>query len=78
MSVAWDCACWQHYPNEHHKHKNGKWKCVDKFECIRDLVEERTLSGYDCCTHCVRKDERKWIKIHLGNMPDSSADKTAE
>ena len=48
MSKEYDCSCWWHYPNEHHKHKNGKWKCVDDYECIRDLVDERaTTSGYE-------------------------------
>ena len=52
--VNWDCYCWCKYPNEHHKHKNGKWKCVDKYECIRDLVEPLT-NCYDQATHCRKK-----------------------
>lgn len=55
--VNWDCHCWCNYPNKHHKHKNGKngkWKCVDKYECIRDLVEPLT-NYYNQATHCIRK-----------------------
>jgi len=48
----WDCSCLVHYPNENYKFKNGKWKCVDKYECIRDKVDGRC---YDCKTHCKRK-----------------------
>lgn len=56
MSREWDCHCWMHYPNPLHKHKNGKWKCVDCYECIRDLVEPNT-NYYDKATHCRRKDK---------------------
>lgn len=49
-----DCSCWCKYPNINHKHKNGKWKCVDRFQCIRDLVEPLT-NYYDQKTHCIRK-----------------------
>lgn len=76
MSKEYDCSCWRHYPNEHHKHKNGKWKCVDDYECIRDLVDERaTTSGYNCCTHCRKKDTRIWIKIELGRKHQDQKDK---
>ena len=39
-----ECTCYMQYPNECHKHKNGKWKCVDNYECIRPL-EEIKLAG---------------------------------
>lgn len=39
------CSCWQKYPNELHKKKNGKWKCVDNYHCVRDLVERVTAFG---------------------------------
>lgn len=51
----WDCHCWAHYPNINHKRKNGSWKCVDKYECIRDLIEPN-LNYYDKATHCKRKE----------------------
>lgn len=34
------CSCWCDYPNIHHQHKNGNWKCVDKYRCIRPLEKE--------------------------------------
>ena len=51
--MNWDCSCWAHYPNKSHKHKNGHWKCVDDYICIRDLIDGRY---YDACTHCIRKE----------------------
>lgn len=33
------CSCWCKYPNEAHKKRNGKWKCVDSYRCIRDKEE---------------------------------------
>lgn len=29
------CSCYMPYPNECHKNKNGKWKCVDKYRPIK-------------------------------------------
>ena len=49
----WDCSCWVNYPNKAYKKRNGEWKCVDKYECIRDR------EGYDRKTHCRRKNEDK-------------------
>lgn len=54
-----ECTCWVKYPNESHKHKSGKWKCVDNYECIRDL-ETIPLKGlpfpkYLCKTKCIMK-----------------------
>ena len=31
------CSCHLHYPNNLVKRKNGKWKCVDRYECVKDL-----------------------------------------
>jgi hypothetical protein len=31
------CTCWVEYPNEAHQFKNGHWKCVDRYKCIRPL-----------------------------------------
>lgn len=58
MKCNWDCHCWCKYPNEHHKHKNGKWKCVDDYECVRDLVEPLT-NYYDQATHCKRRKKNE-------------------
>ena len=49
----WYCECWSRYPNEAHRHKNGRWKCVERYKCIRQLVEPLT-NYYDQKTHCVR------------------------
>lgn len=57
MSTKWDCSCWCNYPNKSHKQKNGKWKCVDRIQCIRDLVEPLT-NYYDQKTHCIKKEEK--------------------
>ena len=55
----WDCDCWNPYPNIMHRNKNGTWKCVDRFICIRNLIEP-FAGGYDKKTHCVRirEDEK--------------------
>ena len=50
----WDCECSAQYPNTSRKQKNGKWICVDKYECVRDLVQSRQ-GGYDYRTRCRRK-----------------------
>lgn len=39
------CSCWHRYPNELHKKPSGKWKCIDDYRCIRDLVEKETSLG---------------------------------
>lgn len=39
------CSCWHKYPNELQKKPDGKWKCVDDYQCIRDLVEKPTSMG---------------------------------
>jgi len=35
MKKAKYCSCWCKYPNESMKFKNGKWKCIDNYKCIR-------------------------------------------
>ena len=32
-----ECTCWREYPNEARRRSNGKWICVDKYECVRQL-----------------------------------------
>lgn len=44
----YQCSCYVPYPNESHKHKNGKWKCIDKYEPI----EIKMTNQYSPCTHC--------------------------
>jgi hypothetical protein len=39
-----ECTCWRKYPNPNHKKPTGKWKCVDNYECVRQL-EEKPLDG---------------------------------
>lgn len=34
-----ECTCYVEYPNESHKHKNGHWKCIDDYECVRPLKQ---------------------------------------
>ena len=61
-----ECSCWVKYPNPMHKNKNGKWKCVDDYECIRDLEIKMTKVGVSCVsrkTHCIRK-EKKMLDVN--------------
>lgn len=51
----YDCSCFAEYPNKSHILKNGKWKCVDKYEKIEDWEPK---SIYGCVTHCRRKENR--------------------
>ena len=32
---CYQCSCYVSYPNKSHKHKNGTWKCVDKYKPIK-------------------------------------------
>lgn len=57
-----ECSCWVKYPNPMHKGKNGKWKCVDDYECIQDLQTVETPIGLTAVrrkTHCKQKMEKK-------------------
>ena len=49
----YDCSCYMPYPNIRHKHRNGKWKCVDRYEPSKHKPK------YSCyhmpCTFCNRK-----------------------
>lgn len=46
----YQCSCYMSYPNECHKNKNGKWKCVDKYRPIKFKRKCR----YNPMTKCVR------------------------
>lgn len=37
-----DCSCWNPYPNECYKRKDGKWKCVDDYELIANHNGRKT------------------------------------
>ncbi len=41
------CSCWCEYPNESHKKENGKWKCIDDYRCIKNLVKKTTKTGLE-------------------------------
>ena len=59
-----ECSCWVEYPNPMHKNKNGKWKCVDDYECIQNLKIRETKIGVSCVvrkTHCKRKKEEEEV-----------------
>ncbi|MBR2255900.1 MAG: hypothetical protein IJ899_00880 [Blautia sp.] len=49
----YDCSCYMPYPNERHRHRNGKWKCVDRYEPADPEHQ------YQCwnmpCTYCRKK-----------------------
>lgn len=47
VSKNYVCHCWCEYPNDNHKRKNGKWKCVDSYEYVGK-------SKYGA-THCKKK-----------------------
>lgn len=59
------CTCWCEYPNENYKQKNGKWKCVDRYKCIRPL-EVNQISG-----RCKRKTMCECIKprVKMAHIP---------
>lgn len=50
------CTCWAEYPNKSHLLKNGKWKCVDKYKCVRPLktipLKGLPFPKYVCKTKC--------------------------
>ena len=61
----YDCSCYGEYPNEAHRMKNGRWKCVEKYEPI--TVTDGSITGreggakHKFKTYCRRKgsaDER--------------------
>lgn len=49
-----ECSCWRKYPNEWLKKDNGRWKCVDLYECIRDCNGHY---GYGKKTKCKKVRE---------------------
>ena len=51
-----NCSCWCKYPNESHKRKNGKWKCIDKYYCVHDLeyIKNKCGGTYVRKTKCLK------------------------
>lgn len=47
---CYQCTCYKPYPNESHKRKNGKWKCVDNFRPVK--FNDKWLSRPT--TYCAR------------------------
>lgn len=52
----YQCSCHIEYPNENCKFKNGKWKCVDKYEKVEDWKPKGICS---CKTHCRLKPKNE-------------------
>ena len=56
----YQCSCYMPYPNECHKNKNGKWKCVDKYNNISQLeaipIKGLPYPKYVRKTWCCKKD----------------------
>lgn len=50
-----DCSCYVEYPNEAHKMKNGRWRCVDKYEPVEVT---NVINKHSGMTHCRRKDKK--------------------
>ena len=48
---AKECRCWVDYPNKSYKKENGKWKCIDDYECIMQH------DGWKKKTRCILKEE---------------------
>ena len=51
----WQCSCHVPYPNKAHQRKNGKWKCIDKYE----PVQFTQTNIYNPCTHCKLKSREE-------------------
>ena len=69
-----ECSCWVKYPNPMCKKDNGKWKCVDDYECIRDLEIKMTKVGVSCVsgkTHCRRKEGKNMDKVDVKNFDNA-------
>lgn len=54
------CSCWCEYPNENLKFKNGNWRCIDNYKCIRP-IEYKYISNIDTYfpkhkTKCILKE----------------------
>ena len=52
----YQCSCYLPYPNERHKMKNGRWKCVDRYEPVEHKWRYKPTINYPI-TFCKRKDK---------------------
>ena len=50
----YDCSCYCEYPNPLCKFKNGRWKCVDKYEPVEGYKPKYDGSTV---THCRLKGD---------------------
>ena len=48
---CYQCSCYQPYPNEMHRNKNGTWKCIDRYKPIK-FKRKHT---HQPMTRCVKK-----------------------
>lgn len=48
---CYQCSCYCPYPNENYRKKNGKWKCLDKYEPIKS----HRIGEHYPMTKCRRK-----------------------
>lgn len=49
------CSCWVQYPNKCYKKDNGKWKCIDRYKCVRNYDGRRK-------TVCEKIEDKKGEK----------------
>lgn len=49
---CYQCSCYSQYPNEMHKFKNGRWKCVDKYKPMK----WKRKYNHQPVTKCVLKE----------------------
>lgn len=69
-----ECSCWVHYPNPMYKKDNGKWKCMDDYECVNDLEIIETKIGLTAVkrkTHCRRKEGKNMDKVDVKNFDNA-------
>ena len=51
------CSCYINYPNENHKMKNGRWKCVECYEPV-DGMEFNKILKKQYCLRCRYDDQQ--------------------
>ena len=71
------CTCYIEYPNEMHKFKNGHWKCVDKYICVRPLEYKYGSTGLKSVrfkTMCVKVGEYMTNADVIRQMNDDQLD----
>ena len=66
-----ECSCWVNYPNPMHRKENGKWKCVDNYECVNDLEVIETKIGLTAVkrkTHCRKKEGKGMANVSVNDF----------